>query len=676
MGEPLWLLPTLLWNFIVITNNIAPLKQIILKSITLCNFKGEKERTTNFNADVTTITGGNGMGKSRHFDAFIWLLFGKDTQDRKDYEVKTRVNGEELHNVECSVSGVIVVDGEEITLKRAFVEDWVKPRGQVERVFKGNHTECWWNETPVNVGEYTKRIEAIIDASLFKMITNPAFFVNMNWKLQREQLFQLAGTITDAEIASQKPEFAALLDKVSGKSLADFKAELSARKKRLKDELAQIQPRIDQTHKMKPENEDFHAIEIEIETIDKEIAEIDKAIADVTSAIRRHYEAEQSKQSKVNALKSECQQIVFDAKTKAQDAAFEANASRRELESQIKDKERAIEGVRKEITNGQVEIARIYREIEGIKTEQDNLRNEWFAENEKVYNGETTCPHCGQDLPEDMVAKAREVFTKAQADKCDGISTKGKQLGEKVATLEAKVVEVKQDVENATKNKETLCAELEALKARFLEIPVVDAAAVVPELIPEWVEKQKDIADLEATIVTDNSGVDTTELQNQKADLNKKRGDLVARLAKRDTIARCEREIADLEAKGKTLAQQIADAEREEYTVEQFTKTKVEECENRINAMFKFVSFRLFDYTIEGNPIETCIATIGGIPYGSANTASKKNAGLDIINTLCKFYGVCAPIFIDNRESVNELVETESQIINLVVNHDKFLTIK
>ena len=498
----------------------------------------------------------------------------------------------------------------------------------------------------------------------------------MNWKLQREQLFQLAGTITDAEIASQKPEFAALLDKLSGKSLADFKAELSARKKRLKDELAQIQPRIDQTHKMKPENEDFHAIEIEIETIDKEIAEIDKAIADVTSAIRRHYEAEQSKQSKVNALKSECQQIVFDAKTKAQDAAFEANASRRELESQIKDKERAIEGVRKEITNGQVEIARIHREIEGIKTEQDNLRNEWFAENEKAYNGETTCPHCGQDLPEDMVAKAREVFTKAQADKCDGISTKGKQLGEKVATLEAKVVEIKQDVEKVTKNKETLCAELEALKARFLEIPVVDAAAVVPELIPEWVTKQKDIADLEATIVTDNSGVDTTELQNQKADLNKKRGDLVARLAKRDTIARCEREIADLEAKGKTLAQQIADAEREEYTVEQFTKTKVEECENRINAMFKFVSFRLFDYTIEGNPIETCIATIGGIPYGSANTASKKNAGLDIINTLCKFYGVCAPIFIDNRESVNELVETESQIINLVGNHDKFLTIK
>ena len=52
------------------------------------------------------------------------------------------------------------------------------------------------------------------------------------------------------------------------------------------------------------------------------------------------------------------------------------------------------------------------------------------------------------------------------------------------------------------------------------------------------------------------------------------------------------------------------------------------------------------------------------------------NAGLDIINTLCKFYGVCAPIFIDNRESVNDIIETQSQIINLVVNKDNFLTIK
>lgn len=652
------------------------MKQVILKSLTFCNFKGEKERTTNFNADVTTISGDNGMGKSRHFDAFIWLLFGKDTQDRKDYEVKTRINGQELHNVECSVSGVIVVDGEEITLKRSFVEDWVKPRGKVERVFKGNHTECWWNDTPVNVSEYTKRVETIIDSSVFKMITNPAFFVNMNWKLQREQLFQLAGTITDAEIASQNPDFAKLLDKISGKSLADFKKELSARKKRLQDELTQIQPRIDQTHKMMPEKEDFNAIEKEIQEIDHEISEIDKAIADATAAIRKQYEGEQAKQNKVNALKSECQKIVFDAKTKAQDEAFAANAERREIESKIKAKERDVELTDRKIASGESQVSKTKNEIEQIKASQDKLRESWFAENAKTYNGETVCPHCGQPLPDEMIENARELFTKAQSEKCDEITAKGQEYGRKVDELNKRVDEIENDIANAKKTKESLFRDIEALKAKFATIPVFEVADVAPESIPEWVAKQKEIADIEATISTDNSNVNTDELQKQKAECNTKRAALVERYSKRHTIARCETEIANLESRGKELAQMIADAEREEYTVEQFTRTKVDECENRINAMFKFVSFRLFDYTIDGNAVETCIPTIGGIPYGSANTASKINAGLDIINTLCKFYGVCAPIFIDNRESINEIVETESQIINLVVTRDKFLTIK
>ncbi|EXQ65605.1 hypothetical protein V760_02867, partial [Staphylococcus aureus F23613] len=42
--------------------------------------------------------------------------------------------------------------------------------------------------------------------------------------------------------------------------------------------------------------------------------------------------------------------------------------------------------------------------------------------------------------------------------------------------------------------------------------------------------------------------------------------------------------------------------------------------------------------------------------------------GLDIINTLSKHFKVTAPIFIDNAESVTELIKTESQQIQLIVN--------
>lgn len=101
------------------------------------------------------------------------------------------------------------------------------------------------------------------------------------------------------------------------------------------------------------------------------------------------------------------------------------------------------------------------------------------------------------------------------------------------------------------------------MKAEFVSLPLVDAAAVVPESIPEWVEKQAEIKEIEATIKTEQaSSADTSKAQERKSELNKTRDELKKRLANRDTIRRYEDEIKDLEKKGKDLAQQIADAEK------------------------------------------------------------------------------------------------------------------
>ena len=57
------------------------------------------------------------------------------------------------------------------------------------------------------------------------------------------------------------------------------------------------------------------------------------------------------------------------------------------------------------------------------------------------------------------------------------------------------------------------------------------------------------------------------------------------------------------------------------------------------------------------------------------NTASKINAGLDIINAICRHEGISAPVFIDRAESVNEIMNTASQSVRLIVSQDKQLTI-
>lgn len=641
------------------------------------NFRGEKDRTTNFGDVETTIMGDNGLGKSRHFDAFVWLLFGKDTKDRKDYNIKTLVDGKTLEKVNTEVSCVLDVNGETINLRRVYAEKWVKPRGQVEERFDGHEHEVSWNDVPLKVNEYNSRINSIINDSVFKMITNPMFFAtNMKWQEQREVLFQLAGTITDNEIAAQKPEYSALLDKISGKSLTDFKREIAARKKKLKDELDTIQPRIDQTHRLMPENADFDALEVEIESLEKQLADIDQSISDKTSAIRKQYQGVQKKQSEINELKQKRQQVLHEAKTTAKDSAFEANALRRDLENNIKALENEIAIDERSIKASESELETLKSKLVEKNEKTASLRQSWHDENAKEYTGDDTCNECGQLLPEERRENARQNFANNKTKKLAQIRQNGVQSGNEADQIKQDVAKSEESLETAKNNLESKRENLDSLKKQLEEMAVVEESEIIPDELPEYSELTKQIQALEETLEDGTEEIDTTELQTQKKEVSAKRDAAKSELKNRDLITKYNGEIKELDSKGKQLAQQIADVEREVYTIQNFTKAKIDECERRINGLFSMVTFRLFDYTIDGNESETCVPLVNGVPFGAANTAGQVNAGLDIINALVRFHGVSAPIFVDGRESVNRLISTESQIINLVVSRDKSLIIK
>ena len=120
------------------------MKTIKLQSISLLNFKGIKSITIDANQNNVDIHGANGTGKTTIADAFTWLLFGKDTTDRKDFEVKTLdQTGRVIPMIEHEVSAVLLVDNETLTLKRVLRENWVKKRGNEEREFEGNKTDLY-----------------------------------------------------------------------------------------------------------------------------------------------------------------------------------------------------------------------------------------------------------------------------------------------------------------------------------------------------------------------------------------------------------------------------------------------------------------------------------------------------------------------------------------------------
>lgn len=92
--------------------------------------------------------------------------------------------------------------------------------------------------------------------------------------------------------------------------------------------------------------------------------------------------------------------------------------------------------------------------------------------------------------------------------------------------------------------------------------------------------------------------------------------------------------------------------------------------------MFKVVKFKLLEEKINGAIQDTCVATISGVPYTDLNNAHKIIAGLDIINTLTKYYNMSAPIFIDNAESIITKYDIDTQLIRLIVSNEKELKVE
>jgi chromosome segregation ATPase len=97
-------------------------KIIVLKKISLLNFKGIGSRTFQFSQRETSIAGANGTGKSSLYAAFVWCLFGKDQFGRADYQLKTLVNGKSDRNKQCEVEIILEINGYTTKLCRVYYE--------------------------------------------------------------------------------------------------------------------------------------------------------------------------------------------------------------------------------------------------------------------------------------------------------------------------------------------------------------------------------------------------------------------------------------------------------------------------------------------------------------------------------------------------------------------------
>ena len=200
------------------------MKRVILKELSLENFKGIKAFEGSF-GDTTDIYGENGTGKTTIADAFFWLLFDNDSEDKKDFDIKPiDSGGNVMHGLESKVTGTLEIDGRLIILQKVYKEKWTKRRGESEKVFTGNETLYFVNDVPVKKSEYQDTIKEIIQEDLFKLITNPLYFsTKLKWQERRNILMQILGDIEEQEVINSSVKLKELEDLISNTDVDTFK---------------------------------------------------------------------------------------------------------------------------------------------------------------------------------------------------------------------------------------------------------------------------------------------------------------------------------------------------------------------------------------------------------------------------------------------------------------------
>lgn len=639
------------------------MKSIVIRQLTLLNFKGIRNLTVDFDESETNIFGYNGTGKTTIFDAFTWLLFGKDSKDRKDFNIKTLdANNQPIERIPHEVTACIEVNGEKINLKKCYNEVWTKKRGSAVETFNGHSVECFYNDVPCSVTEYAKKIAELCDEQVFKLITNPLYFTAQKKDYQRTMLFRLAGDVTNDDVLARYPEFADLVAMLSGKTLEELKREVHSKKRKIKDGIDNIPARIDERKRDMPETQDWCKLESEIADLERQLAEIEGQISDRSKSYNELTKQKQEIARQLSKVKSDITAREYDLKDKL---LAEYNQGKRENENAVQ-RMATLNNDRRYKT---ISLQRAEMELADYQAERTTLLEEWRnIKSETLIIDDDTfyCPTCKRQLDEsDIEAKKEQMSAEFHATislKLERNKAKGMEVKAAIEAKEAEIASIK----NAIFNIDNEIAQITASKA-YSTVPAMPDIAPAINADRTIIELRNKASELHNQLDKEVALPETSDLTDRKLIIEDSIRANKIWLADRERIAANNKRIAELEKEYTESQAQLAELEGVEYNIQQFSKARIEQVESRINGMFNLVRFKMFEQQINGGEIETCEATVNGVPFSDLNDAMKINAGLDIINAISRANGIVAPIFIDNRESVCEIVSGLAQIVNLIV---------
>lgn len=636
------------------------MKNVRLKQMKLRNFKGIKELDIDFNLLDTNVYGKNATGKTTLVDAFNWLFFNKDSSGASDFDVKTKTpDGEYLHNLEHLVEAVVEVDGTETTFKKVFKEKYTKQRGSTTAAFTGHTTDYFVDDVPRKKKEYDETVNELFDSNIFSMITDPFYFnTRMKWQDRRKTLIDICGDVSDELVINSLNDLAPLQQLLNGKSVDDLRAQLKSQMKPINDELKTIPIKI---------NEANLAIPTEIEEVDKEKYKfINERINELENKKQTVLNGGAAAEKETELIKLRNQRLLIKNEVPDVKPLKDEEYS---LSIQIDSLEH-----KKERAENEIQVKKSMQDAN--KSRRDPLRKERNELEAKYYDSsKNICPECGQMRTQEQIKKFEEEFNIYKSNRLEELNAKGlsllkeyKERSVEIDDLENKVQEYQNMIDESKVKLSELTKKIANINEDFAKEQEPKINAINEKIVN---------AEREMEFLKSNTGEEVAKI-NEEIGMLKEQRSHYEEIKAKERLAKTQiNRIAELEAREKELSNQYNDMDKMLYLTDLFIKTKVAMLTEKINSHFKLCKFNLFEEQINGGLNEVCEVTVNGVNYTDLNNAMKINAGLDVINTICDYSNTYAPIFIDNAESVNETIKTNSQQIRLyVTENDETLRIE
>lgn len=620
-----------------------------LNTLTIINFKGIKHQEFNFAGKSATILGANGSGKTTVYDAFLFLLFGKDSRGSATFSIKPIVDGEQLHNVETHVEAELDTGDGTISLIRKYREVWSRKRGDVSETFTGHESTYYVDGLPVSQAMFKAKVDALVNETTFRSLTNPFYFPEvMRWQDRRSQLFKLFGSLTDQDVAAQDPRFQQLLKDCGHYTVEQYRDGMKVNIRKYNQDLKEIPARMDEVARQIIEDDDTSYAEASLEAIADEIRRLKASL-------------EEDGDAEITA-----QRVAVEGEIAALQQKNQAHRDRIRIQN-AENNRKAMNDLAEQIAGldlvGHEAAARMRVQKTGeIQKRIEDLRAKFTAVASEPFVPIEACPTCGRPFDKSNIEEARQAWETAQKDRLDSINTEGRELAKMLKAAKEEASEALSELEKRQKIAAEYEASMEALRTVELA-PDMDGYA---EAMNQLTEKRSAILEAIAAASegvkakTANIMTQIAQKQNEYAEAKKTLAELSASRSARERLE-------ELRSAQQETVEALEDAEATVAICEEFIRTRVSMVEDSVNSHFRLVKWQLYRDQINGGLEEICEATVDGIPYHDLNGAMRINAGLDIINACIDATGISAPVFVDNAESVTDLYDVNAQVISLVV---------